>query len=143
MNILRYKPTANSLLDWDFEHILDNFFGNDCWSVSGNSYPSVDVKQEDGRYVLEADIPGLTEKDIDVKVEDNLLTISSKQQEKKTDHKNYLIHERRGYTFSRSFVLPGDVDRGKIDASFSNGVLQLSLAKTPETKPRQIEIKSK
>jgi len=136
MNIIKYRPTT-SILDWDFDDVLDNFFGQD------HNYPSVDVKEEDGKYVLEADLPGINEKDLNVKVEDNLLTISSKKnEEKETKQKGYLVKERHAFSFCRSFVLPRDVDKDKIEANFKNGVLTLSIAKNPETLPKQIEIKT-
>lgn len=143
MNIIKYRPTRN-LLDWDFDTLFDNFFYNDLWSTKGQHYPSVDVKEDENQYVLEADLPGVSDKDLEVKVEENLLTISSqKQEEKKTDKEGYLIRERKGYSFCRSFVLPKDVDKEKIEANFKDGVLKLTLAKSPETKPKQIEIKTK
>jgi len=141
MNIIKYRPTT-SLLDWDFDSVLDNFFSEDFWGTNGH-YPSVDVKEEDGKYVLEADLPGISDKDLDVKVEDNLLTISSKKgEEKETKKQGYLVKERHAYSFSRSFVLPKDADKEKIAANFKNGVLTLSIDKNPATLPRQIEVKA-
>ena len=105
--------------------------------------PSVDIVENDDRYVLEAELTGLTEKDVDLKVEDNLLTISSKKtEEKKEEKRSYLLRERKDYQFTRSFVLPKDVDREHISASFKNGLLTLDLPKLPETKPRKIDIKT-
>jgi len=142
MNIIKYRPTT-SLLDWDFDSVLDNFFGDDFWGVERHHYPTVDVKEEDGKYVLEADLPGLTEKDLNVEVKDNLLTISSKKSETKEEKKKgYLVKERRDFSFSRSFVLPNDADKEKIEANFKNGVLTLAITRNPAAQPKQIEVKS-
>ena len=105
-------------------------------------YPRVDVREDEERYTLEAELPGLTEKNIEVKVEDNLLTISSaSDREDNEGPVGYVLQERRHHSFSRSFVLPKDVDRENIDAGFSNGLLKLSLDKAPEMKPKTIEVK--
>lgn len=143
MNIIKYRPTTKSLLDWDMDNLFGNFFNNDPWVLESHHYPAVDVKEEEGQYILETDLPGFTDKDIDVKVEDNLLTISSRRKEEAEKNNNgYILKERHSCTFSRSFVLPGEVDKEKIEANFKDGVLTLRLSKTPEAKPRQIEIKS-
>ena len=89
---------------------------------------------------VEADLPGLTDKDVDVKVDGDLLTISSIKKEEK--EKGYIIRERHDAGFSRSFTIPKDIDKDKIKAHFKNGVLSLELPKTPEAKPRSIEVKS-
>ena len=123
---------------------MDKIFNTFFEDIPGQRVggPRVDVKEEAGRYLLEAELPGINEKDVDVKVEDNLLTISSAGKEEKSEEKGrYLIRERRSTSFSRSFVLPGDVDAEKINGTFADGVLSLSLEKRPEAKPREIKIK--
>lgn len=135
--LVRYNPRALSLAN-NFDRMMDSFF-----SDSPRSYaPTVDIREDENKYVLEAELPGLTEKDIDVKVEDNLLTISSKTEEKAEEKKNgYILKERRSKSFSRSFVVPKDVDKEKIEAGFKNGLLSLSLHKAPAAKPKSVEIK--
>ncbi|MBR6342134.1 MAG: Hsp20/alpha crystallin family protein, partial [Treponema sp.] len=80
-------------------------------------------------YVLDMDLPGLTEKDVDLSLKDNVLTISSTQEEKKENKKNseWIVHERTSSSFSRSFTLPDDVEGSKISASFKNGVLTITM----------------
>jgi HSP20 family protein len=127
------------------DRLLNTFFEDlPAGRVAG---PRVDVREEDERYLLEAELPGFTESDVDVKVEDNLLTISSRKEENKEEKKEeksgtYLVRERRSSSFSRSFVLPRDVDSQKIHGSFADGVLTLTLEKSPEAKPREIKIRS-
>jgi HSP20 family protein len=140
MNLIKYRP-FNDLLSWDADGILDRFFDDDFFGTFGK-YPKVDVREENGKYIIEADLPGLTEKDLDVKVEGNLLTISSKKTEEKKEKKNgYLVQERRSSSFARSFMLPKNVEKDKIEAHFKNGLLTLSLPKAPEAEPKKISVK--
>jgi HSP20 family protein len=140
MNLIRYSPTTLDLLDnvsnWFDDFLTEPVFGR-------STAPAVDVKESDTEYLMEVELPGLSEKDIEVKLDNNLLTISSRKEEKKEEKKNgYLLRERRAASFSRSFVLPEAVDREKISAEFKNGVLNLSFPKTPAAKPKSIEVKA-
>jgi HSP20 family protein len=138
-SLITYTPNRLSLFD-DMDRLFRSFF-NDVPYVS-HVAPSVDLREEEGRYVLEAELPGLSEKDIEVKVDDDLLTISSAKEEKKEEKKNgYIMRERRNTSFKRSFVLPKDVDREKIEASFKNGLLKLEFHKTEQAKSRKIDVK--
>ncbi|MBN1524651.1 MAG: Hsp20/alpha crystallin family protein [Spirochaetales bacterium] len=142
MNLVKYNPVSKSIFGTDLDRFFDEVFDNKLWNTNG-SHPRVDVREEKEQYILEADLPGLTDKDIAVKIENNLLSISSEKNEEKEAEKNgYLIRERKGYSFTRSFVLPEDVDREKINASFKNGVLTLTIAKSPEAQPKTIQVKS-
>ena len=103
----------------------------------------MDVRETDAEYLMEVELPGLTEKDVEVKLENTLLTISSTKDEKKEEKKNgYVLRERRSAHFSRSFVLPEGVDNEKIAAEFKNGILKLSFPKAPAAKPKTIEVKA-
>ena len=136
-NLVTYTPHRLSLFD-DMDRLFHNFFDDAPLS----RIPTVDVREEEGRYLLEAELPGLTEKDIEVKVEENLLTISSVKEEKKEEKKDgYLMKERRSSSFCRSFVLPRDAEKEKIEANFKNGLLTLEIPKTEKAKPRSIDIK--
>ena len=138
-HLVSYRPRNLNVFE-NLDRVFDSFLTDSPARRSVS--PAVDIREIDDSYVLEAELPGLTEKDVDVKVEDTLLTISSKTEDEKEEEKNgYLVRERRAASFSRCFVLPKDVDRENISASFSNGLLQLSLPKSPETKPRSIEVK--
>ena len=127
---MRYlvKPAASVNLFNDFDRMLDSFFDNK--REYDFQHPAVDVREEEDRYVLEADLPGLTEKDLDVKVDDRLLTISSeKKEDSKEKKEGWLIRERRESSFSRSFVIPENADREKINAEFKTEFLNLKLKK--------------
>ncbi|UCB45130.1 MAG: Hsp20/alpha crystallin family protein [Spirochaetota bacterium] len=139
MNLIRYRPRTLDLFDWDraFERFLHEPF-------NGIRTPAVDIREDDNGYKIEVELPGLTEKDIEVKVENNVLSISSKKEEVKEDKdKDYVHKERRSYSFSRSFTLPENVKTDKIDANFKNGLLNISIPKAPESKPKLIEVKVK
>lgn len=145
MNYLTRNDRRNrgmSLLN-DFDRLFENVFSG-VPSFEGTNTPVVDVREEKERYVLEAELPGMTEKDVDVHVEDNMLTIKSAKEEEKEEknEEGYLVRERRSRSFSRSFVLPKDVDRDKVEARFRNGLLTLTMPKSAESKARQIQIKA-
>jgi HSP20 family protein len=138
MNLVRYEPTTLSLLN-SFDRLFDGIFDDRAVNV-----PAVDVRETETGWNMEVDLPGLTEKDVEVKLDNNLLTVSSRKEEKQEEKKNgYLLRERRSSSFCRSFVLPDDVDREKIEAAFANGVLSLSFPKLPTAQPKTIDVKVK
>lgn len=139
-NLILRKPEKSLRLFDDFDRFFDSFFTDvPVWDAR---VPSVDIKEEDDKYLVEAELPGVNEKDIDVKVEGNLLTISTKKEtEKEEKRKGFLLKERSSAAFSRSFVLPNDADADKIKGSYKNGVLSLEIEKHPAAKAKQIEIK--
>ena len=139
-SLVKYSPLSLDVLG-NFDRIFDSFFND---STVRTSSPKVDIRETEGSYILEAELPGFTEKDIEVKVDDSLLTISSKTEDKKEEKRDgYILKERSHRAFARSFVLPKDVNRDSIEADFNSGVLSLTLNKTPEAKPKMIEVKSK
>lgn len=124
----------------DFDRTLESFFTE---SGMMTRMPNVDVKENDNNYVIEAELPGLTEKDVEVKVENRNLFISSvKKEEKEEKKENYLIKERSSFSFSRNFSLPEDADAESITGTFKNGVLTITIGKKPEKKPKSIKIKA-
>jgi HSP20 family molecular chaperone IbpA len=138
-SLIKYRPYGLGLFD-DMDRVFRSFFDEDV--LSSGSRLNVDVREEENSYILEAELPGLSEKDIDVKVENDLLHISTRKEEKKEEKSDgYLLKERRSSSYHRSFVLPKDVDREKIDANFANGLLTLSIPKVEAAKARQIEVK--
>ncbi len=141
MNLIRYNPSSLDLLD-NVSTWFDDFFG--APSLGGSTVPAVDVRESETDYVMEVELPGLTEKDVEVKLDNNLLTISSAKEEKKEEKKNgYILRERKASRFSRSFVLPESVDREKIGAEFKNGILHLTFPKVPAAQPKTIEVKAR
>jgi HSP20 family protein len=103
--------------------------------------PSVDIYETPNELVVKADLPDVNEKDIDIRVENNLLTIRGERKfEKSVSEENYLRVERTYGTFSRSFSLPNTVNAESIHADYKNGVLTINLPKREESKPRQVKI---
>lgn len=108
------------------------------WGMS----PNVEISETDNGYVIEAELPGLEDKDIDVTVTDDRITIKGEKQEQRDEKKkDFHVQERRYGTFERSFRLPDDVDAGKISASLRKGVLTLNMPKSGKAKVRAKQIK--
>jgi HSP20 family protein len=106
--------------------------------------PAVDVADAANAYEITAELPGIDEKNVEVKYADGVLTIKGeKRDEKEEKRKDYYLSERHYGSFQRSFSVPDGVDADKIAATFKNGVLSVTLPKTPEAqkKEKQIEIK--
>jgi HSP20 family protein len=103
--------------------------------------PAVDIYETENELVLRADLPGLTDKDIDVRVENNMLTLRGERKfEKKVSEDDYLRVERSFGAFSRSFSLPNTVNTDAIQAEYTNGVLNVRMPKREESKPRQVKV---
>ena len=104
--------------------------------------PKVDVRETPNAYILDMDLPGMSEKDVEINLKDRVLSISSKMEEKKEEKKDgdWLIKERRSSCFSRRFTLPQDIDAEKVTAEFKHGVLSVDIPRKPETQAKQIAI---
>jgi HSP20 family protein len=103
--------------------------------------PPVDIYETENELVVKADLPDLQDKDIDVRVENNMLTIRGERKfDKDVNQDNYLRVERNYGSFMRSFSLPNTVSSEKIRAEYRNGVLTLHMTKLEESKPKQIKI---
>lgn len=132
-----------SILDSLFNNILA---GNPNTVYNSGNSPRVDVSEDDKSYLLEMELPGRTENDINIELDQNKLSISSKDnnKEKKEDSKTskYLLKERRYGNFERNFALPKDVDPEMITANFKNGILSISMAKKAIAAPKKIAIEA-
>ena len=117
------------------------FRGDIKWPAA----PAVDVVETENEFKVTAELPGLDEKNIEVTVANNVLTIKGeKQEEKEEKKKDYYVQERHYGSFERRFDLPDSVDAAKIEATFKQGVLTLTLPKTAEAKEpeKKIEVKA-
>jgi HSP20 family protein len=126
----------------EIDRVFDAFFGQNEQSAR-RWVPPVDLVEAEDHFVLKADLPGLSEEDVSIEVQDGSLTISG---ERKAEHEErtrgwYRI-ERAFGSFNRSLTLPDGVDADRIEASFSHGVLEVRIPKPEERKPRRIEISS-
>jgi HSP20 family protein len=131
-------PTVSRL----FENLFNDFPFDGTLMQSRESWiPSVDILEKEGNLILRAELPGLTEKQIDLKVEGNTLTLKGERKMENEDKKsNYHRVESYYGTFTRSFALPETVDLDKINAEYKNGVLTITLPQKPEVKPREIPV---
>jgi HSP20 family protein len=162
------KEPSTGLLAWPFESLRQEIervfddFGMGFWRPSPSRWsrwaepllrremtwpkmPAVDVVESEKAYEITAELPGMDEKSIEVKVTDGYLTIKGeKQEEKEEKKKDYYLHERHFGSFERSFDVPESVDLSKIEATFKKGVLAVTLPKKAEAqKPeKKIEVKA-
>jgi HSP20 family protein len=103
--------------------------------------PAVDVYEDEKKVVLKLEIPGIEEKDLDVSVEKNVLTVKGERKfDNEEKEENFHRIERRYGSFYRAFTLPTTVDTEDVDASYNAGVLKLELKKKPEAQPKQIKV---
>jgi HSP20 family protein len=103
--------------------------------------PPVDVYEDEHNIILKIEVPGIDEKDIDVRIENNTLTVHGERKfEKEEKEENYRRVERQYGSFTRTFTLPTTVDSEKVLADYDKGVLKVTLAKKAEAKPKQIKV---
>src|SRR6516165_9688682 len=115
--------------------------GHDEALTTSSFAPAVDVYEDEHNVSLKIEIPGIDEKDIDVRVENNTLTVHGERKfEKEEKEENFRRVERQYGSFTRSFSLPNTVDSENIEANYDKGVLKIRLAKKAEAKPKQIKI---
>jgi HSP20 family protein len=111
-------------------------------SLTTSSFaPAVDVYEDEHKVTLKIEVPGIDEKDIDVRVENNTLTVHGERKiEKEEKDENYRRVERQYGAFTRTFTLPTTVDTDNVSATYDKGVLKVSLPKKAEAKPKQIKV---
>jgi len=103
--------------------------------------PPVDIYEDEHTITVKMEVPGIDEKDIDVRIENTTLTVHGERKiEKEEKEENFRRVERQYGSFTRSFTLPSSVDTGQVSAHYDKGVLKLSLAKKAEAKPKQIKV---
>ena len=108
---------------------------------AGSFVPPVDVYEDEHGIQLKMEVPGINEKDIDIRLENNVLTVTGERKiENEEKQENFHRVERRYGTFSRSFTLPNTVDNESVTASYDKGLLKISLGKRADAKPRQIKV---
>jgi len=103
--------------------------------------PPVDIYEDEHTIALKMEVPGIDEKDIDVRIENTTLTVHGERKfEKEEKEENFRRVERQYGSFTRSFTLPSSVDTAQVSANYDKGVLKISLAKKAEAKPKQIKV---
>ena len=139
--ITRWEPFSLSTLQEQVNRLFDGKFVQGDNSTLTAWAPSVDVYETENELVIKADLPAVDEKDLDVRVENNMLSIRGERKfEQTVKEESYLRMERSYGTFSRSFSLPNTVDTQAIKAQYTDGVLTVTLPKRAESKPKQVKI---
>ena len=144
MKIVSYNPGLVPF-NRNFLDLFEDLFDDSLTSaVTGKEWtPRVDIYEKDGNYVVKADMPGMEEKDLNVEIKDNILTLSgSKEEEKETKDKNYHRVERTSGSFTRTFHIPEGVEADQVRAEYNKGVLTVTLPKSKKAEPKKIEVKA-
>lgn len=147
MNIVRYDPFRDlRTLQDEVNRLFSGTFSRGSGQdeiMRGEWSPSVDISENKDQIIVEAELPGMKPEDVNISIENNVLTIHGERKfEKKDENDNFHRVERSYGSFTRSFTLPPTVSSETADAEFENGVLRLILTKREEAKPRRIEIKA-
>lgn len=124
--------------------VFDDFFRVTPVEMFGNGInPKVDIQEDEHAVYVKAEVPGIDEKDINVELKENILTISGEKKEEKQEqdkNRNYNYSERRFGSFCRTVVLPEGIKADAVTAHYRNGVLEIELPKAEKVKPKKIEI---
>ena len=142
MPIIRWDPFREvSALQNRVNSLFRDFTEGESSMTTANFTPAVDIYEDAQKVVLKLEVPGIEEKDLDVRVENHTLTVKGERKfEKEEKEENFHRIERRYGSFYRAFTLPSTVDTENIGASYNAGVLKLELKKKAEAQPRQIKI---
>ncbi len=145
MAIVRWDPFRDLVgLQERMNRMFDESYRagrGDDWALGGAWAPAVDIYEHDGNIVVKAELPGVDPKDVDVRVENNTLTLRGERKvDNEVKQESYHRVERAYGTFTRSFTLPSVLDQEQIKAEFKDGVLKVTLPKHERAKPKQINI---
>jgi HSP20 family protein len=143
MAITRWDPFRElSTIQDRMNRLFQESYGGQDQELSTSAFaPPVDVYEDEHNIVLKVEVPGIDEKDIDIRLENNTLVVRGERKfEKEEKEENYHRVERRYGSFVRSFSLPNTVDTENVQATYDKGVLKIALAKKAEAKPKQIKV---
>jgi HSP20 family protein len=141
--LTRWDPVREfSTLQDRMNRLVRDSFGDGQEALATSSFaPAVDVYEDEHSVTLKIEVPGVDEKDIDVRIENNTLTVHGERKyEEQEKEENYRRIERRYGSFTRSFTLPSTMDTNSVSANYDKGVLKIQLAKKAESKPKQIKV---
>ncbi|MFL5822261.1 MAG: Hsp20/alpha crystallin family protein [Solirubrobacteraceae bacterium] len=148
MALIRWEPARElATIQTEMNRLFNTFFEPSQGSNGTGSgtlrrwVPAMDLVETEDHFVLRADLPGLTESDVNIELEDNVLTVSGERKAEHEERKEgYYRVERASGAFSRSLTLPEGVDADRVQASFENGVLEVTIPKPEQRKPRKVTI---
>ncbi len=147
-NLIRWTPETD-LFRSRFDRLFQSMFQDVLTPVLSSEdvsarrwMPAVDIRETDEALVFTAELPGLSKEDVQITLDNNVLTLSGERKfEKEVKEENFHRLERSYGQFSRSFTLPGNVRPEKAEAKFADGLLTISIPKAEELKPRKVEIR--
>jgi HSP20 family protein len=146
MALVRWEPVRElTSLQNDMNRLFNTFFDTPSTGNGGNTprrwIPAMDLVETDEHFVLKADLPGLAEEDVNLEVEDNVLTVSGERKAEHEDKREGYVRVERAYgSFRRSLTLPEGIDPEGVSASFDKGVLEVRIPKPEARKPRRVAI---
>jgi HSP20 family protein len=146
MALIRWEPAAElNTIQNEMNRLFNTFFDQPNQTGRGNGtmrrwLPPMDLVETADQYVLRADLPGLSEGDVNVQLEDNVLTISGERKAEHEQQEGYYRLERAFGAFSRSLTLPDGVDPDSVEAHFDRGVLEIRIPKPEQKKPKTVQI---
>jgi HSP20 family protein len=145
MALVRWEPVREiSSIQSEMNRLFNSFFDTPTTGNGGGArrwLPAMDVVESDDHFVLTADLPGLGEEDVNIEIEDNVLTVSGERKAEHEDKREGFVRVERSYgSFRRSLTLPKDVDADAVSANFDKGVLEIRIPKPEQRKPRKVEI---
>jgi HSP20 family protein len=147
MALIRWEPARElQTIQQEMNRLFGTFFDSQAGAPADPALgrrwiPAMDLVEEDQHYVLKADLPGVKENDVNIELEDNVLTVSGERRSQHEETRDgYRRIERASGRFARTLTLPEGVDPDAIEASFEDGVLEVRIPKPEQTKPRKVEI---
>jgi HSP20 family protein len=149
--VAAYRPPRLPMMFDELDRMFNRFFGRPfglmrwpraMWPEELEAgYPSVDIFEDKNKVVVKAEIPGVDKEDLDVNVTEDAIVISGeKKKEEKVEEKDYYRYERSYGSFHRSLPLPAGVQSDKAKARFKDGVLEITVPKTPEAKKKEVKV---
>lgn len=147
MTVIRWTPSRNLLSSWDeFDRLFNRRYGGerptDGQTTDTAWTPALDMTEKEDRYVLQLELPGISPDDVQITLDDNVLTIQGeKQRSEDSEEKERAYRERRFGKFERNFYLNDDVDSEGIEAEYDQGIMTLTLPKSRKSVPRDIPVR--
>jgi len=142
MTLIKYSRPGRNIAGKHFSDIMDEFFNDAIVNRTSTFTPNINISETEDQFSIEVEIPGMKKEDININVENNTLTISGERKQKtEEDGRRYHRVETNYGAFQRSFQLPDHIDDDSIEASYENGLLQITMGKSEEKLKKQIAIK--
>jgi HSP20 family protein len=149
MAVIRWEPIGEiNTIQNEMNRLFNTLFDQPAYGgrASGNGarrwIPAMDLVEADDHYILRADLPGLSDEDVNVELQDNVLTVSGERKPEEEAHRDGFYRLERAFgAFSRSLTLPEGINPEGVQAHFDRGVLEITIPKPEQKKPRQVQIK--